>query len=131
MCKRANPSELVKALRSVNGPEIGAGKFGKTYRLTAKFAGQAAVVKVVKTKEEGPETVKQEVVHLKHVQQFLAWGHRAADESGSDELDYIVMPDMGKLYNEVTGPKLSKEEAETLMLKAKDDYKTQFGMTHG
>ncbi|KAF8331828.1 hypothetical protein F5887DRAFT_56745 [Amanita rubescens] len=125
-CKRVTPSELVKALRSVDGPEIGAGKFGKTYRLTQKFENQAAVVKVVKTKEQGEETIKQEVTNLKHVKQFLAWGHKEAAD-GIDAMDFIVMPDMGMSYKEA---KLSPTEANELMTKASENYKTEFGMTH-
>jgi len=125
-CKRVTPSALVKALQSVDGLEIGAGQFGKTYRLTQKFENQAAVVKVIKTKAQGAETIKQEVTNLKHVRQLLAWGHREAAD-GVDAMDFIVMPDMGKTYKEEG---LSPTEAKEMMMKASENYKTEFGMTH-
>jgi hypothetical protein len=67
------------------------------------------------------------VSNLKHVKQFLAWGHMDAAE-GIDAMDFIVMPDMGKLYKEEG---LSQTEAEDMMKKASENYKTEFGMTHG
>ncbi|KAF8329209.1 hypothetical protein F5887DRAFT_119484 [Amanita rubescens] len=123
-CRRTTSTELVKALRAINGPEIGAGKFGKSYRL--KYAGQDAVVKVVKTKEVGADIVRQEVVHLKQVHQFLAWGRRAA-AGDLEGLDYIVMPDMGVPYDKIG---LSKSQAEEYMYKARDHYETTYKMKH-
>lgn len=125
ICKRTTSSELVKALRSINGPEIGAGKFGKSYRL--ELGGQKAVVKVVKTKGN-EDIIIQEVATLKIVHQYLAWGRRPAAE-GMDGLDYIVMPDMGDHYDKVPG--LTKAEAETLMYEARDRYEHDYKLTHG
>jgi len=124
ICKRATASELVKALRAINGPEIGAGQFGKSYRL--KFEGQNAVVKVVKTKGN-EELVPQEVATLTTVGQFLAWGRRPAEE-GLEGLDYIVMPDMGDHYDKVPG--LTKDEATNLMYEARERYQHDHQLTH-
>jgi len=127
ICKRSPASELVKAIRSVEPTELGEGKFGKTYHITGKFQGQDAVVKIVKTNEAGPDMVIQEVVHLKQVHQFLAWGRREPAE-GMEGLDYIVMPFMGLNYDKVPG--LTKTHAEELLTEAKTRYETVDKMTH-
>jgi hypothetical protein len=127
ICKRTTATALITALRSVDGPPIGKGQLGTTFRLTKQYEGKAAVVKVIKTKDIGAEFIKQEIFNLKAVHQFLAWGRRLASE-GSEGLDYILMPDMGLMYDKVGG--LTKAKAEELVQVAHTRYKTVNKMAH-
>jgi hypothetical protein len=100
---------------------------GTTFRLTKPYDGKAAVVKVVKTKDIGAQFIKQEIANLKVVHQYLSWGRRPAS-AGVEGLDYILMPDMGLMYDKVEG--LTKAKAQELVEVAHARYKTVNKIIH-
>lgn len=125
-CNEVNDSEFLKALKEIDSENLlGAGGSGRVYPIAAEVGNCEAVVKIIYSTDLAKTDIEKEVKNLKTVKQFIGWGRMT--KSDGEELDYIIMPNMGVPLSMAKG--LTSGSVKKLNAAAVERYQHMYHLT--